>query len=152
MSDLRDSAPHFLRVVRALAKVKGPLPFMAVVTVMAGVHCSSTTGNGSTSLPSCQSNSDCSGGTTCENNACICTGFCGMGGGAGACTQDSDCGVGLKCDTVDGECYTPGGGGGAGGASTGGSGGAGTGGKAGTGGGASGGNGGASGKAGAGGA
>lgn len=40
MSDATPKAPHFLRVIRAIARVKGAaFPLAAVTTVVAGVHC-----------------------------------------------------------------------------------------------------------------
>jgi hypothetical protein len=40
MSDDRSGLPHFLRVARALARVRGAaVPLAAITTVIAGVHC-----------------------------------------------------------------------------------------------------------------
>jgi len=51
MKDSQDSAPHFLRVVRAIARVKGAVvPLAAVTTVVAGLHC---TADGVTVCPLC---------------------------------------------------------------------------------------------------
>ncbi len=150
MSDLQGAAPHFLRVVRALAKVAGPLPLMAVATVVAGVHCGHATGSAISPPAACHSDSDCPANETCDPaGACVCTGYCGMGS---PCTSDSDCADSGKCDTAAGFCVNPtntGGAGGSGGATGGGD--AGMGGSGAGGGGASGKGGSASGKGGAGG-
>jgi hypothetical protein len=45
MKDAPPSAPHFLRVVRALARVRGAaIPLAAVTTVVAGVACGAKNG------------------------------------------------------------------------------------------------------------
>jgi hypothetical protein len=45
MSDATGNTPHFLRVVRALAKVRGTaLPLVAVTTVVAGFYSGCSTG------------------------------------------------------------------------------------------------------------
>ena len=45
MSDARSGLPHFLRVARALARVRGAaVPLAAITTVVAGVHCGAKNG------------------------------------------------------------------------------------------------------------
>ncbi len=141
MSDLPGRAPHFLRVVRGLAKLKGPLPLLAAVTtVVAGVHCGHVDG---VVISPCQSDSDCAQGDICRG------GVCGAAGVV-ACTSDTECSAGERCDVSAGFCVDESGTGGSGGA--GGAGGAGTGGTAGAGGQGGAGTGGAAGTGGHGGA
>src|SRR6185437_10843556 len=133
MSDLHGSVPHFLRVVRGLAKLKGPLPLLAAVTtVVAGVHCGGP--NGSVIAGYCQSDSDCVTGDYCDTKTDTCAAPVGL-----ACMSDSDCSDDQRCDLSSGSCVAEsgtGGSGGAGGAGTGGTAGAGGQGGAGRGGGA----------------
>ena len=96
MRDLPSPIPHFLRVVRALAKVKSPLPVLAVVaTVVAGTSCACDGFCGMS--PTCSSDADC-GGLFCSQGMCI-----ELVTNA-PCTKDSQCGKGQVCDKAAGLC------------------------------------------------
>ncbi len=162
MNDLHGNVPHFLRVVRALARVRGAvIPLATVATaVVAGFHCGVDTGSTAVS-DACHADTDCPSDEGCNRG--VCEGY-GVGGAAGivacACSSDADCGSFQVCDVSAGFCVDAlpgtGGGGGAGGqvgtGGGGGAGGGGTGGQTGTGGHGGGGGGGASGHGGSGGA
>jgi hypothetical protein len=116
MNDLIEKLSHFLRVARAIAGVKGPLPVLAAITaVVAGVHCSHTPTFGAPDA--CTADTECDPGLVCYQSICFAS-------NGDPCTTDADCSGHETCDTVDEVCVVIpagfGGGGGAGGSGGGG--------------------------------
>jgi hypothetical protein len=89
MSNDQRNVPHFLRVVRSIANVRGAaVPLAAVVTVMAGTYCSAetgviVTGAGGAGGNASTSTSTGTGGTGTGGNASTST---GTGGSPSAST------------------------------------------------------------------
>jgi len=108
MNDLDDKVPHFLRVVRAIASVKGPLPVLAAITtVVAGVHCSHTLAS-PMGFAGC-TDSDCVQGDVCYEDMCVAL-------TSTPCTTDAQCDGSETCDTAEQKCVRVAGTGGTGGA------------------------------------
>ena len=76
-----------------------------------GIKCCATWSNCSTTLDCCLSDSDCTGGKTCDQIGIGYPGRCVLVGGFGdACTSDANCGAGTYCNTILGLCGMSGGG------------------------------------------
>jgi hypothetical protein len=101
MSDLQPDVPHFLRVVRALARVRGAaIPLAAATTtIVSGVYCGAAHGfeEGPRDPPHCTTNGDCavSAGEVCFMTVCLSR-------SQPACQERFECGAGSACD--DGVC------------------------------------------------